>query len=304
MNNLRDNLIKTIRFFAPAEGLNATPIHGVYCLKFSHPERFSKRRWRSCLALLAQGSKEIVLERDVYHCDEKHFTAALVDLPVVSRITSASPQNPFLAMLIDLDPMIVSETAAQLSEDNNGDAEKSLRAIFIGETNEEMLAGAVRLGKLFRISQDARVVGPLVVREMIYHLLKGSHGNAIRRFVRSGSKTHIISRCIYGLQAELNRDVDVPALAKAAHMSRSAFFEHFKEVTAMSPIQYQKRLRLLEARRLMVDAGETAEASAFKVGYRSASQFSREYSRMFGNAPLRDALKMRTNGGAQLLGAR
>ena len=104
-------------------------------------------------------------------------------------------------------------------------------------------------GKLFHTPEGARVVGPLVVREMIYHLLKGSDGNAIRRFVRSGSKTHIISQCIYGLQSELTHDVDVPALAKAARMSRSAFFKHFKEVTALSPIQYQKRLRLLEARR-------------------------------------------------------
>ena len=294
MNNLRDSLLNTIRFFAAVEGFNATPVPRVYCLKFSSPERFSKRRWRACLAILAQGSKEIVLERDVYHCDEKHFTAALVDLPVVSRITSASPQKPFLAMLIDLDPMILSETAAQPGEDNDGESGQSLRAVFIGETRDEMLEGAFRLGKLFQTPEDARVVGPLVVREMIYHLLKGSDGNAIRRFVRSGSKTHIISQCIYGLQSELTHDVDVPALAKAARMSRSAFFKHFKEVTAMSPIQYQKRLRLLEARRLMVDGGETAEASAFKVGYKSASHFSREYSRMFGDSPLRDAAKARS----------
>jgi AraC-like DNA-binding protein len=296
MNNLRDSLLRVIRFFASVEGFNTTPVPGVYCLKFSHPERFSKRRWRACLAILAQGSKEIVLERDVYHCDEKHYTAALVDLPVVSRVTSASPQTPFLSMLVDLDPMVLSEVSAQLSEDNNEESEKSSRAIFIGETKPEMLECAVRLGKLFHTPEDARVVGALVVREMIYHLLKGSDGNAIRRFVRSGSKTHIISQCIYGLQSDLNQDVDVPALAKAARMSRSAFFKHFKEVTAMSPIQYQKRLRLLEARRLMVDAGETAEGSAFKVGYKSASQFNREYSRMFGNSPLRDAVKLKLNG--------
>jgi AraC-like DNA-binding protein len=297
MSNLRDNLLNIIRFFASVEGFNATPVPRVYCLKFSHRERFSKRRWRASLAIMAQGSKDVVLERDVYHCDKKHYTAALVDLPVVSRVTSASPQKPFLAMLIELDPMILSEIAAQLRQDNNGESEKSLRAIFIGETKDEMLEGAVRLGNLFHTPEDARVVGPLVVRELIYHLLKGSDGNAIRRFVRSGSKTHIISQCIYGLQSDLNHDVDVPALAKAARMSRSAFFKYFKEVTAMSPIQYQKRLRLLEARRLMVDRGETAEASAFKVGYKSASQFSREYSRMFGNSPLRDAVKLKLNGG-------
>ena len=105
-----------------------------------------------------------------------------------------------------------------------------------------------------------------------------------------------ISRAIYQLRSELEGDVDVAVLAKLANMSRSAFFKYFKEVTAMSPIQYQKRLRLLEARRLMTDEGESAEGSAFKVGYNSASQFSREYSRMFGNAPLRDTVKIKKTG--------
>jgi AraC-like DNA-binding protein len=296
MHNFGDNLLDTIRFFAPVEGLNATSVPGVYCLKISHPHGFMRSRWRACLGIIAQGRKEIVLERDVYRCDEKHYTATLVDLPVVSRIASASLQKPFLAMLIDLDPMILSETWAQPNEDHNGESGKSWRAVFIGEVKNEMLEGAVRLGRLFHTPDDARVVGPLVIREMVYHLLKGSEGNAIRRFVRSGSKTHIISQCIHRLQSELNHDVDVPALAKAARMSRSAFFKHFKEITAMSPIQYQKRLRLLEARRLMVDGGETAEASAIKVGYKSTSHFSREYSRMFGDAPFRDATKLRANG--------
>jgi transcriptional regulator GlxA family with amidase domain len=144
------------------------------------------------------------------------------------------------------------------------------------------------------------VLGPLVVKEILYHLLKGADRPAIRQFVRSGSKMHQISQAMYTLRTRLTNDVDVAALAKAANMSRSAFFTHFKKGTAMSPIQYQKRLRLLEARRLMIDEGETAEGSAFKVGYNSASQFSREYSRMFGNSPLRDATRIKSDPGARL----
>jgi transcriptional regulator GlxA family with amidase domain len=144
------------------------------------------------------------------------------------------------------------------------------------------------------------VLGPLVIKEILYHLLKGADGLAIRQFVRSGSNMHKISQAIYSLRAELNADVDVAALAKAANMSRSAFFKHFKEVTSMSPIQYQKRLRLLEARRLMIDVDETAQGSAFKVGYNSVSQFSREYSRMFGSSPLRDAMKFKRTGNSIL----
>jgi AraC-like DNA-binding protein len=296
MNDFGFHLARMINFFSPGEGLNATPVPGVYCMKFYRTDRRTKRRWRACLGIIAQGCKEIVLEHDVYRCDEAHYSATPIDLPVLSRIASASPQKPFLAMLIDLHPTVLSEVSAQLNGNILGEPVKSLRALFVGKASDQMLEAAVRLGNLFHTPEDARVLGPLVVREMIYHLLKGSDGNAIRHFVRSGSKTHIISKCIYGLQSELNHDVDVPALAKAANMSRSAFFKHFKEVTAMSPIQYQKRLRLLEARRLMVNGGQTAEGSAYKVGYKSASQFSREYSRMFGNSPLRDATKLERNG--------
>ena len=136
------------------------------------------------------------------------------------------------------------------------------------------------------------VLGPLVIREILYHLLKGPDGPAIRQFVSSGRKMHRMTQVIYGLNSRFQNDVDVEALAKAANMSRSAFFKDFKEVTSMSPIQYQKRLRLLEARRLMTEEEETAEGAAFKVGYRSPSQFSREYSRMFGNPPVRDSARL------------
>jgi AraC-like DNA-binding protein len=295
MKDLQSELIRTINYFSPGEGLNPTPVPGVYCIKFSHPDRRTRRRWRACLGIVAQGGKEIVLEQDVYKCEEIQYTATPIPLPVLSRISTASPAKPFLALLIDLEPMMLSEISAQLGDIPAG-ARNSVRAIFIGETSREMFETAVRLGKLFYRLEDAPVLGPLVIREMIYHVLKGAHGDAIRHFVRSGSRTHIISACVHGLQSELNRDVDVVGLAKAAKMSRSAFFKHFKEMTAMSPIQYQKRLRLLEARRLMVDEGESAEGSAFKVGYKSAPQFSREYSRMFGNSPLRDATKLKLNG--------
>jgi AraC-like DNA-binding protein len=238
----------------------------------------------------------MVLGRKVYRFDDGHYTVTPIDLPVVSRIASASPARPFLGLLIDLDPMILAELSAQLNREITVEPENSLRAVFFGKASEEMLEAAVRLGKLFPSPEDALVVGPLVVREIIYYVLKGADGQPIRHFVRSGSKMHRISRCIHGLRSELHHDVDVPALAKAANMSRSAFFKHFKEVTAMSPIQYQKRLRLLEARRLMIDEGETAEGSAFQVGYKSPSQFSREYSRMFGNSPLRDATKLKKAG--------
>ncbi|MEH2300787.1 MAG: AraC family transcriptional regulator [Nostoc sp.] len=296
MTDLQSDLGKIIHLLCREDGLHESPLSGTYCRKFSQTDRYTKRHWHACFAIVAQGCKEIILDREVYRCDGGHYTATPVDLPVTSRIFSATPEKPFLALLIDFDPLTLSEVAAQIEKDFPKEIENPLRAVFVGKASDKMLEAAIRLGKLFQVPEDAPVLGPLVVKEILYHLLKGADGPALWQFVRSGSKTHKISQAIYRLRSELTDDVDVAALAKAAKMSRSAFFKHFKEVTSMSPIQYQKRLRLLEARHLMTDEGETAESSAFKVGYNSASQFSREYSRMFGNSPLRDAMKIKKTG--------
>jgi AraC-like DNA-binding protein len=289
MKDWRTELANIIRSFSPGEGFHGTPVAGVHCVKLSQRTPHSKRRWRACVGIVAQGSKEIVLEREIYRLDDAHYTAVPIELPVVSRVISASPEKPLLALLIHLDPLVLGEIAGQLNGEMPGEPGNTPRAIFIGKATEGMLESAVRLGKLFQSPEDARVLGPLIVKEIFYHVLKGPEGLAIRQFVRSGSKMHKVSQAVHNLRAELSEPVNVPVLAKTANMSRSAFFAHFKAMTAMSPIQYQKRLRLLEARRLMTDEGETAEGSAFKVGYNSALQFSREYSRMFGTSPLRDA---------------
>ncbi|MGH9971939.1 MAG: AraC family transcriptional regulator [Pyrinomonadaceae bacterium] len=296
MRNLLDDLAKIIDSFSPAEGLNQSPVTSVHCVKYSKTDRRTKRRWRACLAIVAQGSKEVMLGRQVYRLDDAHYTATPIQLPVISRVASATPEQPFLALLIDIDPLTLSEIAAQLGKDSLNGTGSPVRALFSGKASTEMLEAVIRLARLFRTPEDAQVLGPLVVKEILYYLLKGPEGLAIRQFVRSGSKMHSISETIYKLNSELSEEIDVAALAQAAHMSRSAFFKHFKEVTAMSPIHYQKRLRLLEAKRLMVDEGETAEGSAFRVGYKSASQFSREYSRMFGHPPIKHAAKLKKFG--------
>ena len=293
MQDLLSILAKTIDVSSPGEGLHATPVPGIHCIKFYHADRRAKRHWRASLSILAQGCKELMLGREIYRCDGGQYIATPIDLPVTSRIISVSPEQPFLCLKIDFDSLVLSEVAAQLERVIPKTTDNPLHAVFIGTASDAMLEAGVRLARLFHNPADARVLGPLIVKEILYHLLKGADGPAIQQFVRAGNKMHKISQAIYSLKSELDNDVDVAALAKAANMSRSAFFKHFKEATAMSPIQYQKRLRLLAARRLMTDEGETAESSAFKVGYNSPSQFSREYSRMFGTSPLRDATKIK-----------
>jgi AraC-like DNA-binding protein len=296
MKDLRSDLAGIIAAFAPADGFHASPVPGVHCIKFSHSDHPTKRRWHASLGIVVQGCKEIALGEEVYRFDDAHYIAVPIDLPVTSRIFSASLEKPFLSMLIDFNSLTLSEVAAQLETDFSQEIDNPLRAVFVGEASEKMLDAAIRLGKLFQTPDDALVLAPLVIKEILYYLLKGADGAAIRQFVRQGSKMHKISEAIYKVRSELSDEVNVGALAKEANMSRSAFFKHFNEMTAMSPIQYQKRLRLLEARRLMIDEGETAESSAFRVGYKSSSQFSREYSTMFGNAPLRDTMNIKKTG--------
>ena len=276
----------------PDEGLHDSPVPGVQCVRITGGRtRPEKTRWPACLAIIVQGTKEITLGRKVYRCDALHYTMTPIVLPVVSRIESASRENPFLGLLIDLEPVVLSAVMSQLPRESTPSSEPRVSALFVGKATEKMLEAVLRLVELFRSPEDAGVIGPLVTKEIIYYLLKGPEGAAIRQFLRAGSQTHRISQAVHAMRSGLGEPLDVPALARAATMSRSAFFKHFREATAMSPIQYQKRLRLLEARRLLTEEGETAQGSAFRVGYNSASQFSREYSRMFGRSPLRDATR-------------
>ena len=296
MKDLLPELAKLIQGYSPEDGLNVSAIPGVHCVKFSNPTPATKGFWRASFSIIAQGSKEIIFDHKPYQYNQADYIAIPIDLPVSSRIFLASPEKPFLSLKIEFDSPLLSEVAQQLAQDFNQDLENPSQIMFGGQAGSKMLEAALRLVGLFQTPEEARVLGSLVIKELFYHLLKSSNGQAIWQFIRSGSKMHRISQTIYKLKSEGTKELDVVALAKAVNMSRSAFFKHFKEVTALSPVQYQKRLRLLEARRLMLDEGETAEGSAFKVGYNSASQFSREYSRMFGNPPFRDTIKMKNTG--------
>lgn len=292
MNNLQSQLAEIMNDLPFKEGRQSTSVPGVYCVKYSQADdNYAKRSWSACFAIVVQGCKEIILDQDIYRCEDNYYTATPVVLPVISKVTKASPEKPFIAILIDLDPYILSEVAIQLEKDFPKETKTPLRAIFSGKANEKIIEPLIRLSKLFQTPEDAIVLGPLIVKEIFYRLLKEPGGSSIRQFVNSGSKMHKICQIIYKLKSELSDEINVAALAKEANMSRSAFFRSFNDVTSMSPIQYQKRLRLLEARRLMIEQEETAESSAFKVGYKSVSQFSREYSRMFDNSPIRDVIK-------------
>ena len=298
MNAFGSALAKIINRFSPEDGEIQSPVPGVHCLKFSQPGYPTKLNWYAGLGIVAQGAKEIILARDVYRYSEGQYIATPIDLPVVSRVVSASREKPFLCLLIAFDPLTLSEAAAQIESDFPKEKPAPHRTVFIGKAHDQMMEAALRLGKLFDAAGDAPVLAPLVIKEMLYYLLNGNDGAAIRQFVRAGSRMHKISQAVYRLRSELSDDIDVAALANDANMSRAAFFRHFKTMTTMSPIQYQKRLRLLKARKIMINENETAESSAFRVGYKSASQFNREYSRMFGKSPWQDVMSIKNSAGS------
>jgi len=293
MKDLNAELAKRIREFVPGDGNHPTPVPGVRCVQISGSRPWGKAHWRVCLGIMVQGVKDILLDKEVYRGLPGQYVVNPIDLPVASRVVNATPEKPLLSLMMDLDPLALSDIATQMGKEFPAGEDRPRRALFVGKAGVKMMETAFRITDLFRAPGDARVLGPLVLKEMFYHLLKGEEGPVIRQFVRAGSRMQKVIQAIRKIQAKLGEEVDVEDLAQEAGMGRSAFFKSFKEATAMSPIQYQKRLRLLEARRLMTDEGETAEGSAYKVGYESPSQFSREYSRMFGNSPFRDTKKIK-----------
>ena len=288
MSGNRSLLCELILKHAGQEGLNATSIPGVRCLKFTKATPSVKGEWARSFVIVAQGQKEIELVENVYRYGQAHYIAAPLDLPVVSRVRKASPTEPYLALLLSFDPIELSEVSSQMPLTPETDSNLDSYGLFSGKVSDDMLEAAVRLAKLLSKPEDAKVLAPLVIREIYYHLLRSSNGTAIRQFSKSGTRMHKIAKSIRNLKQNLSDSIDVATLAERVNMSRTDFFRAFKEITAMSPIQYQKRLRLAEARRLIFEESETAESASYKVGYMSTSQFSREYTRVYGQAPIRD----------------
>lgn len=292
MKNKLKNLTNLINKYAKDEGINSTKIPGVSFLRYTNSiKKSSKVRWPNCIGIIVQGEKKISLGEVHHKLQCGSYTITPVDLPIDSRISKASKEAPFLGLIIDLNSLILKEVITQLSTFSpqmQTNESISTRAIFYGAVNTEILESSLRLVKLLDNKEASLIVGPLIIREIYYHFLSGQNGTNIKNFFLSGNKINKIIQVINKIKLCLCEEINVTILANEVNMSRSSFFQHFKEITAMSPIQYQKKMRLLEARRLMIQEEETAESSSYKVGYKSPSQFSREYSRMFGSSPKKD----------------
>lgn len=239
------------------------------------------------ICVIAQGAKQVMLGEDTYVYDANHYLISSVHLPTVVQITEASQEKPYLGLILRLDQQELS----QLMVDSHLPAprpQQSKRGMATGEMTETLLAAFQRLLDLLDEPQDIPILAPNFQREIFYRLLVGDQGVRLRQIASTGSQSHQIARAIEWLKNNFTEHLHVDDLAQQAHMSVSTFHQHFRTVTAMSPLQFQKCLRLNEARRLMLSEPVDATTAAFQVGYESASQFSREYSRLFGAPPLRD----------------
>lgn len=292
MEQLRE-LAALIDRHAPTDGLHRTPLPRLAIVKSSAATLPQHNVYEPAVCIIAQGSKRLMVGDQVYVYDPASFLVVSVELPVMGCVIEATPEEPYLCLLLNLDLPVLSE----LLLSHGGEAAPAGAAppgIALSRTTPELLDSAVRLLRLLDTPQDIGALAPLAEREILYRLLTGQQGRMMRHVVTAESRLSQISRAIAWIKRNFTGAFSVEQVAAEVGMSPSSFHQHFKAVTSMSPLQYRTQMRLQEARRLMVAEGADAALAGFRVGYESPSQFSRDYKRVFGAPPLRHAAQMRT----------
>lgn len=296
LHSQREEMADIIRRHCPTDGVTPTAIPGLNLIRGTSTCAPSCSVTSSFFAMMAQGAKRIQVGDDTYDYDTRHYLISSVDLPIFSRLTRASILEPYLGFGLGLDPLKIEELSAAMPK--NRLLEPVDRGIGVGRLSPAILDSALRLARLLDTPADIPVLAPIIERELLYRLLSGELGSRLRQAVASGSHSHQIVRTIAALKTRLAEAVSIDDLADLANMSKSSLHHHFKALTGMTPLQYQKQLRLHEARRLLLADDGDAASAAHRVGYESPSQFSREYRRMFGAPPRKDiALVRQSEGG-------
>jgi AraC-like DNA-binding protein len=277
---------------ADADGLAETPVAGLSFMRQNAPGRILHSVYKPLICLVLQGAKQVMAGDQVLDFAAGQSLIVNIDIPAIGRITRATRLAPYLAIAFELD-MAVIRSLLEETATFPAAVLAPQAPFFVQETDDGVLDCVTRLARLMDRPEAAAVLRDATVRELHYWLLTGQHGAVLRRLAPSDSHAQRIARAIALLRSEFRQPLRVERLAEAAGMSLSSFHQHFKALTAVSPLQFQKQMRLLEARRLMRAEAKTAAQAAFAVGYESASQFTREYGRMFGAPPKRDVLERR-----------
>ncbi|HKV57197.1 MAG TPA: AraC family transcriptional regulator [Ktedonobacteraceae bacterium] len=287
----REELVERIGRAMRTDG-TTQPLKGLHLYRHSSPLEQVYSVVEPFLCVVAQGSKEFLLGGSGYRYDPFHYLLVTVDLPYVGQVLEASKERPFLSLRLDLAPSLVGEVLVEVGHASLQD-HADVRAIAVSPVDGYLLDAIVRVARLLDAPDEAPVLLPLLTREIIYRLLMGEQGGRLRHLAILGGYSPSIARAIELLRQGFDHPLRIEEMARELGMSVSVFHHHFKAVTAMSPLQFQKRLRLLEARRLLLGEDLDAASAAYRVGYHDASHFNREYKSLFGIPPMRDVQRLR-----------
>ncbi|MCO6058852.1 AraC family transcriptional regulator [Pseudomonas sp. MOB-449] len=287
----QQELVQLIERFTRQDGLLTTAIPGLSLYRVTQPSEPLHCLYEPALGLVVQGRKKVLLGEETYYYGPSQFLVVSMDLPVIGQVIDASPEVPFLSLRLDLDPKEISALLMDLPAPAPSPA--CPRCLSVSGLGESLQDAVLRLLRLLDSPEDIPVLAPLVRREILYRLLRGEQCAQLRQIASSGTQGHRIGRAVNWLRQNFHQPLQIDRLASEVNMSTSALHHHFKAMTAMSPLQFQKQLRLQEARRLMLVEALDAASAGGRVGYESPSQFSREYSRLFGAPPLRDIARLR-----------
>jgi AraC-like DNA-binding protein len=291
----RAELVAKIGNHMPADGLETTAIPGMELYRRSSPTACTSAAYEPKLIVFVQGRKQINFGKTLYVCDGSNFLLTSIDMPVLSQVIAATEEEPILGLMLRLDMPMVREILSQ-HEFSFGEQSVDARGMAVGVSSVELLNACVRLMELLETPQDIPFLSGLIEREIIFRLLRSPQGKNLRAIATLGEQGHRTAKAVEWLRENYAKPLRVEELATIARMGVSTLHHQFRSLTAMSPLQYQKQLRLHVARERMLHEGLDAASAAFEVGYESASQFNREYSRFFGQPPIRDVKARRLAG--------
>ena len=287
----RDELVERIARTIRQDG-KMEPLKGLHFNRISTTTESVHSVSDPAFCVIAQGSKEIFLGSERYLYDTSHYLLLTAELPLVGHVLEASMKRPYLSLRLELDPTLVGSVMVEAGEGAPQNP-VDVKALSVGMLDADLLDAAVRLVRLLDSPAEAPFLAPLITREIVYRLWRGDQRDRLRHIATLGAYTPHIAKAIERLQQDFDHSLRIDSIARELGMSVSGFHHHFKAVTAMSPLQFQKRLRLQEARRLMLGEGLDAASAAYRVGYHDASHFNREYKSLFGLPPMRDMERLR-----------
>jgi AraC-like DNA-binding protein len=291
-STLKEALTRYIEANGGADGIFYTAIDGLVLIRAGREQVPTHVINRPALCIVAQGAKQVTIGNDVFDYGKMHALVARVELPAFNRVTRASKEEPFLGIALELDIGVMCNVMEELAAPPKLDSAGGL-CVFVDDFGGQLADCLLRLVRMLETPKAIPILYPSVMREICFWLLAGPNGGEVCKLALPSSHARCVAKAIYLLRENFIRPVRIEQLADAARMSPSSFHQHFKMLTSMTPLQYQKHLRLLEARRLMMRDGIRVTDAAYRVGYESASQFSREYVRMFGQSPKRDVKELK-----------